>query len=361
MIRIAAVDIGGARLRGFASDVPPVLRPFDLDRRPHDLSVELSALLAKLGNFDALAVSLAGEQWESFESRKDCALHVLASVKAAAVRCCPGSAAGGRKRGWPEVLVWTHDGDLIALSDALEEPLPASGASWLALATLAGRLVPEGKAVLVDVGASATQIVPLRQGRPTPRGRTETERLLSGELVSLGVRRTPVATIASQLPYRGRQCPIWRTGPAVTADAYRTLRLIEEEAVDPDSSDGQSATRARSRDRLARMLRTDWTSFGEDDSLAVAGHVYEEQGRLLREALHRVAGESLETACAAVISGSGEFLARKALEGSGARVVSVKETLGEKISEAGTAYAVWRLASQKLDEGPLESPPCGGP
>src|SRR5262249_57821554 len=101
------------------------------------------------------------------------------------------------------VRVWLAEGRLVDLLEARREPLLAAAANWLALATFAGRLVPEGPAVLIDAGSTTTDLVPLHDGRPVPQGRTDAERLACGELVYSGVRRTPVCALLDGVAAEG--------------------------------------------------------------------------------------------------------------------------------------------------------------
>jgi len=80
----------------------------------------------------------------------------------------------------------------ISRKSASSSAGPGAAANWLALATYAGRLAPRGPAVLLDVGSTTTDVIPLQDGTPVPRGRTDPERLESKELVYTGVRRTPL-------------------------------------------------------------------------------------------------------------------------------------------------------------------------
>ena len=63
------------------------------------------------------------------------------------------------------------------------------------MATLVGRLFPLGPVMLLDIGTTTTDIVPILNGRPDPRGHTDFDRLHVGELVYTGWRRTPVCAL----------------------------------------------------------------------------------------------------------------------------------------------------------------------
>ena len=86
------------------------------------------------------------------------------------------------------------------------------------------------------------------------RGRSDTERLQTGELVYAGVRRTPVCALATELPVRGIATGLAAEIFASTLDVYLTLGDIESNPTDLSTADGRPATVEAARDRLARMV-----------------------------------------------------------------------------------------------------------
>ena len=58
---------------------------------------------------------------------------------------------------------------------AIESPLLAAASNWHALARFAGRYVPRGTGLLVDIGSTTCDIIPLVDGEPASGGRTDPE------------------------------------------------------------------------------------------------------------------------------------------------------------------------------------------
>ena len=85
---------------------------------------------------------------------------------------------------------------------------------------------PEGEARIVRVTAM-------------PEGRTDMERLLSGELVYNGARRTPLCAIAPTAPLRGGECPLAAELFATSRDLYLLTGDTPESADDRDTADGR--------------------------------------------------------------------------------------------------------------------------
>ncbi len=346
MLRIAALDIGGANVKACGPDGGALTRPFELWRRPGELAGFLGGLLETIGPAECVAVTMTGELCDGFETKVDGVRSILESVREA---CDEASSR-------PEILVWRTDRRLASLDEALRDPLPAAAANWLALACFAGRFAPRGRALLVDAGSTTVDIIPLEDGRPIPAGLTDTERLLSGELVYTGASRTPVAAVVRELPCRGRLCPVSSELFATTRDAYLILGLAAEDPGDPATADGRPATRAYARDRLARMVCADRETFGEDDALAAARHIVGAQAAQLRHAAATVEARAGGPPGTIIVSGSGELLARcavGAIEASSAsRIVSLAAELGAEASAAAPAVALASLASEWIISRP---------
>src|SRR4029077_20740111 len=177
-LSVLGLDIGGANVKVAHSDGAAALQPFELWKNPGALAALCRDLLSRQSAFDCLAVTMTGELCDCFATKRDGVAAILDAV----------TAVGGK---YP-VRVWQSDGRLVDVATAKAMPLQTAAANWLALAEYAGRYLPEGPGLLVDVGSTTTDIVPLDDGRPIPLGRTDLERLRSGELVYTGVRRTPV-------------------------------------------------------------------------------------------------------------------------------------------------------------------------
>src|SRR5258708_819144 len=135
------------------------------------------------------------------------------------------------------------------MAGARKSPLQVAAANWLALATYAGRFVPEGPALLLDIGTTTTDIIPLFNGKPIPRGRTAPERLASCELVYTGVRRTPRCALMGSCGAAEFFAP--------TLDVHLILDFIAEDPADCNTADGRPATKTAAHARLARMMCAD--------------------------------------------------------------------------------------------------------
>jgi probable H4MPT-linked C1 transfer pathway protein len=183
---------------------------------------------------------------------------------------------------------------------------------------------------LVDIGSTTSDLIPLCDGVPVPTGRTDADRLTSGELVYTGVRRTPACALLGG----GGAAEFFAT----TLDVYLLLDLVSEDATDTDTADGRPATKAYAHARLGRMLCGDAESVPQAKAVGLAKRLSRLQQHLLDAAARRVVAER-GTPKTLIICGSGEFLARLAFAGHEGPVVSMTEQLGRERSAAACAYA----------------------
>ncbi len=325
------LDIGGANIkiadgRGYAES-----SVFPLWQRSTELAAVLAELLAAAPPTESIAVTMTGELADCFATK---AQGVEAILRAAA------QAAGSRS-----IAVYLCDGRLVTIDSAMKAPLLAAASNWHVLASYAGRFSADGTALLIDVGSTTCDLIPLDRATPKTAGNTDPERLAAGELVYTGVRRSPICALVTELPWRGQPCGVAQEFFATTHDAYVILGYMPEEPDNSCSADGRPCTKTHAHARLARSICADTTIFTWAEAVEAAAIVCRSQLELL------AASEVVRSEPSKVIlSGEGEFLARKLLErlGWSCEVVSLTDELGPKISRAACAHALAVLARERM-------------
>ena len=186
-------DIGGvntkaARLENGdgAPSVRGVSAAFEIQRDPAGLVPTLGSLAAGLGRTDGCmhGVTMTAELSQAFRTKREGVEFVLDAVAAA----FPADA----------VRVYTVEGRFIEPAEARSHPLAAAASNWMATASYVARTVPDG--ILIDIGTTSTDIIPISGGRVAARGLTDPARLGSGELVYTGAVRTPAEALVSEVP-----------------------------------------------------------------------------------------------------------------------------------------------------------------
>ncbi len=325
---VLGLDVGGANLKAAHSHGVARSRPFALWKTPAALPDALSDLLRDWLPYDLLAVTMTGELCDCFATKREGVAAILNAVTAVA--------------GPTPVRVWLTDGRLVDLAAARSSPLLAAAANWLALATYVGRFAPRGPALLIDVGSTTTDIVPLFDGRPVPRGRTDTQRIHCSELAYTGVIRTPLCAI---LGSRGVAEFF-----ATTRDVFLMLGRLPEDPADCDTADGRPATRACAEARIARMIGADLETSTADERRKVAEFALLRQVTYVGGCVESVAKKLPRLPETIVLSGVGEFLAHAALSNqktvTPCPVVSLTEGLGAEVSKAACAYALAMISAE---------------
>jgi len=329
------VDIGGANIkladgRGYAH-----ARSFELWNSPEQLEQELRMAIIEAPQSDRLIVSMTGELADCFESKTAGVESILEAVE---------NAADGR-----HTRVYLTNGKMVTPQAAKSMSTLAAAANWRALSTFVGRCAPQGYSLAIDVGSTTTDIIPLKDGEVLANGLNDTDRLLCGELVYTGVERSPVCAVLSEVTYRGRKCPVAQEFFSTTRDAYLLLGAIAESS-DDHTADKRPATKSAARRRLGKVICADESQFNHRDAAVIAQEVMKAQTDAIAAAATKVM-EALEGPPETiVVSGHGEFLARKAIEqlDLASRFVSLTRELGWMISRCATAHALAVLASENM-------------
>ena len=329
-----ALDVGGANLKvadgaGYAQSYA-----FPLWKERHSLAQQIRTAIFEAPASDHLGVTMTGELADCFESKAAGVKFILHAVQ-----------SGSDNR---HTRVYLVDGRMVTPQVALTMPQLAAASNWHALAKFAGRLAPQGAALLVDVGSTTCDVVPLVEGKPAAGGCTDTERLLAGELVYTGVERSPVCAVAQTIPYRGQTCPVVHERFAAMQDVYVLLDNLPEDLSNTNTCDGRPLSKSAARLRLARMVAADSEEFNHRDAVAAAQSLAQAQTALLATAIAKVRARLPAAPGTIILSGHGEFLAAAALGEASpdAALVSLTDRLGPELSRSATAHALAVLARE---------------
>jgi hypothetical protein len=341
MSSVIGWDVGGANIKAARIDGPrSVPSMFELAiplwRELHRLPAALAEAAAALGSADTMAVTMTAELADCFANKREGVAGVLDAFGQA----------------FPGVEPWVYgiDGAFRSVAAARRHPYRVAAANWMAAATLVSRTFPD--AILIDAGSTTTDIIPIVGGRVVARGKTDSARLRSGELVYSGVLRTPVAAIVRRVPLRGRACRVSAEYFASSADVHLWLGRIGGDDYTCQTADGRGRSRIEAGTRVARMICEDFERLGEAGVTAIAEHVATAQLRQVVSGLRQVM-RRLGTACPrlAVVAGQGSFLAREAADAAGLVTTDLAEAMGAAVARATPAAAVAYLLDTALDAG----------
>lgn len=336
---LLGLDIGGANLKASDGDGRSLSRPFPLWKQPEGLAAALEELTAHWSGWAGLAVTMTAELADCFTTKRAGIVAVLAAVE---------RVAAGRP-----VYVWQTGGEFLTPDEARQFPRLVAAANWHALATWAGRMVPDAAGLLIDVGSTTTDLIPIEGGLPAPQGWTDVERLSSGELLYRGVRRTPLCALAKRVPWRGTDCPLAAEFFATTLDIALLTGRRDEDPNACDTADGRPATIAAAHSRLAHMLCCDVEELTRAEAVAIAESLWQRLEEDLAAALERCLTPWQSPVRSVLLCGEGEPLMRRLAAVhprlAGAEILSLSEALGPAHSHAACAYALARLGRERLD------------
>jgi probable H4MPT-linked C1 transfer pathway protein len=329
-------DIGGVNTKMARVDGGAVLsvvgRPYEIQRDPNALVPLLREMLAEAGVADAVphAVTMTAELSQLFRTKREGVLFVLDSVEAA----FPATS----------VHVYSVDGRFLSPGDARERPLSVAAANWAATARAVAVHHPD--AMLVDIGTTTTDLVPIVGGDVVAIGHTDPERLTSGELLYTGALRTPAEAIASYVPLGDGLAGVSAEGFALAGDVHIWRGDLRSSDYSCPTPDGRPATREFVGERLARVVCADRDMLDEAAITRVADALARAQIRSIQSAMQRVL-EPHPSIRVAVVTGLGAFLGIAAAHALDLEVVPLSHQLGEAGARCAPAVAVALLLERQ--------------
>jgi hypothetical protein len=335
---VIGLDIGGANTKAVWRDGGErraVSRPFEVWRDRGALEEVLREVVAgvALGPAEAVALTTTAELSDAFRTKREGVGFVLDAAEAA---------LGDRR-----LLALTTAGELVPLAEARARALDVAAANWMASALAVAAACPD--ALMLDVGSTTADVVPIAAGRVVATGRTDLDRLLAGELVYTGALRTNLAAIAPRVPVHDRMCPVASELFAISADVHLILGHLAPGTYTCATPDGRAASVECARERVARLVCADAEQLSSDETDAIAAFLHAEQiGQI--EAAARPVGERLEGQPPVVPLGVGAFLAREVAERLGCAIVELPWSAAER--DAAPAAALAELLAGQL------RPPC---
>ena len=326
-------DIGGVHTKAAAYPTGRTASvAFEIRRDPSGLVTVVRELLHTLGPADLHAVTMTAELARVFRTKREGVAFVLDALAAAV----PEAA----------IRVYTTDGRFLTVAAACAAPLAVAASNWRAAAMLVARTVPD--CLLIDIGSTSTDIIPIVDGRVTALGRTDPERLASGELVYTGALRTPAEALVSHVPLWGGLARTAAEGFAVTGDAHLWLGRLLPEDWSTSTPDGRPAERVFAGERLARLVCADRDMLDDAAIDAIARAIADAQVRAVAEGIAQVCArpEVRSAVRLAIVAGLGDFIAADAARLAGLEVGSLADRLGAAAARVAPAVAVAALLAE---------------
>ena len=331
-------DIGGSNTKVCRVEDGTVVVTTAVSFEVRHAPAELTAVLSRLAEdasagatVDAHAVTMTAELSRVFLTKREGVASVLDAVESAL--------------GDAPVHVFTMAGSFVAPAAARQHPLDVAAANWMATALLVARTHPD--ALLVDIGTTTTDVIPIVDGSVAAGGRTDPERLETGELLYTGAVRTPVEAVAGDVCVQGRRYTLAAEAFATSADVHVWRGDLCAGDVTGGTADGRPATRDAAGHRLARSLCSDRELMDDSAVGALADALASAQVERVAGTIARVAARH-PSIRQAVVAGVGAFIAARAARAVGLQVVAMTDAHGDAASRCAPAAAVALLLDERL-------------
>ncbi len=313
--------------------VQTAVRPFEIQREPQALRDVLTSLAAATGvaESDTHAITMTAELSQMFRRKRDGIAFVLDAIAQAFPRA--------------DVSVYSTTGAFLSPHAAREQPIAVAAANWAATAHALALAV--GTALIVDIGTTTTDVIPVVDGRVRAAGRTDPDRLRSGELLYLGAVRTPVEAITHDVPLAGGEAGVSAEAFALAADVYLWRGELSGSAYTTPTPDGRPASREAAGERLARVVCADLELLDEGAIDQIADAVAARQSQRTAATIARVHARH-PTIDTAVVMGVGEFIAADAATQVGLRVRRLSDDWGVEAARVAPAAAVALLRARDV-------------
>lgn len=320
---ILGCDIGGANTKisllrttkGEVEEIRIASKYFPFWKRGEeglvDLLSELRNEVAEDIEIDAIGLTMTAELSDFYETKRKGVDHILDQTERA-FRATP-------------IYVLDVDGGLNTVSEARKEPLKTASSNWAATGWMVARQMRN--CLVIDVGSTTTDIIPVADGELAASGRNDLERLINGELIYTGALRTNVASIVERAPVRGRSARVSSEFFASTGDVHLVLGNIMRDEYTTETADGRGESRGEALARLARVVCADSELLSEGDVLEIASYIYKKQVEQIVDGIEQVLDSTslqfVEEISAVVAGLGGKFLAERA-----ARIAEIDHVFG---------------------------------
>jgi probable H4MPT-linked C1 transfer pathway protein len=288
-----------------------------------------------LGVADRHAITMTGELCDAFPSRRE-GVAGLAAI--AAKHLAPAA-----------LRLYAGRSGFVDPDEAASHAADTASANWHASAALLALKLPN--ALLIDIGSTTADLVPVVAGRVASFGYDDAERLAAGELVYTGMTRSFVMALASRAPFRGRWTPLMNEYFANSADVHRILGALCDGADKMPSPDGREKTVEASRARLARMIGREADDGAPLEWDGLAAWFAEAQIReIVDAAFLRLSCHDLPAAAPVVAAGIGASVVGEVARRLGRSCLGFSSAIAApaEAAQCAPAVAVALLAAEEL-------------
>lgn len=284
---------------------------------------------------DRVGVTMTAEVSDAFRKKSEGVRFVLAEMNALF--------KNARQR------VWTSSGKFVSFSQGSRDWLKVASANWRATGEFVAGLVKD--CVVVDMGSTTTDVIPIKGGKVVSSGFTDLKRLKAGELIYTGAVRTNVAHIVPRVPgnilfpstkteesaFMGTSCEWF----CCMGDVHLILNNVSGSLYSAPTPDGRAKTRSAALARLARIMCSDPDEIPTGRLVWLARYIYDEQKKRVLESIRRVRSEAgIKNSAPLIAVGTGKFVVREVARLGGYGLDELPFIAGKPMDTLDPSWAV---------------------
>ncbi len=329
------LDIGGANIKYDDTQGNRGSLVFEIWKQPDEIASTLQRRIADWKDYRRLAVTMTGELADCFTDKQQGVTHICDAV----CQACPQGT----------ILFYQTNGHFVPARAAKSDWILSAASNWHALASWIGQHIPD--CIVIDIGSTTTDIIPVQDGRPLASGSTDWQRMQQHELLYTGVIRSPLAAVAPVVEFDQRPIHLAHENFATMMDVYLVLERISEDQPGRPTADGRPATRSAAFRRLAKMICCDLTEVSTDCLVQMATQAAAKQAQAIGGAILSVVRQNgIQERF--VVCGEGDWLGEEVVRNVFNQPQIICQNRGRLVdstAEFSTASAVAQLAQRQAE------------
>ncbi|MDO5852086.1 MAG: hydantoinase/oxoprolinase family protein [Methanobacteriaceae archaeon] len=275
---IAGLDIGGANtdvsIIEYDAENNIIARISDFKYIPmwqknDTLINELHELTDKY-DIDFVGVSMTAELVDSYKTKKEGVLDIANKVM----------------NTFDVPVYFLSKNGIIDYDLLKKDPLNVAAFNWIGTCYLVGKLCSE--CIFIDMGSTTTDIIPVINGINHSQGKSDLERLNTGELVYTGILRSNVISIVNKVPINNSMYHVASELFATTSDVHMILNNINKSDYINDTVDGSGKEIIDCMRRLSRIVCADLNLLSKEDIINICKYIHEKQILMVKKSLEEV-------------------------------------------------------------------------
>ncbi len=279
-MKIAGFDIGGANTdlavvdfddQGNITGIKADFEYFPMWLKNNELGDALLRLLGDdLKDIDAVGICMTAELVDAYKTKREGVIDI----------------AKKSKESFSVPVGFIGINGVLSFEELVERTDEVAAANWIATSKIAAEI--EENCIMIDTGSTTTDIIPIKNGSECAKGRSDLERLKTGELVYSATLRTNLAAIVDKVPLGDEWVRVSSELFAATADIHTVLGNITEEDYSCSTCDGAGKSKEECMRRISRVICGDMDMLSESDIEKIAAYIYKRQAEKVAEALLEV-------------------------------------------------------------------------